>query len=211
MRLSKRFMVFLSVLILCGAVGVLTPPAEQAGATKIFDKFKKGKKQGKCDVHPTWSEVIPGDERFVPTTFVDGAGESAAYCDRQTGLVWETEPSSDPFVWGDEEGFPNAKGHCINRSVGTNGQLGWRLASIAELASLVDTTSTSCTGDNKCIPDGSPFEILTAAYWSASEVAGLPASAWVVQFSGGGRVQTFIKSRINRAWCVRGATDADVY
>ena len=109
------------------------------------------------------------------------------------------------------QGFPNAKRHCINRIVGTNGQKGWRLASIAELASLVVTTSTSCTVDNKCIPDGSPFEIVSSAfYWSASELAGNPLNAWDVFFHDG-NVGTGGKGNDFRAWCVRGAMSESVY
>jgi hypothetical protein len=229
MRLSQRFMGFVSVLILCGAVGVLHP-ANSAAANFFKDKFVTNKelkdlilmlkeqvgnspKSAPCAVPPTWSEVIPGDKRFVPTTFVDPAkNKPSAFCDRETGLVWETVPSTDTFVWGDISSAspPSAQRHCINRIVGTNGQKGWRLPSIAELASLVDTTSTSCTEDSKCMPDGSPFETgPLAPYWSASELAGKPTDAWIVDF-GDGKVLSETKHETFLVWCVRGATDADV-
>ncbi len=221
----------ISLAVVCGAVGVLQP-GDSTAAGSFRDHFVTNKQlkdlilmlkdqvanlpeSGPCAVPPTWSEVIPGDERFVPTTFVDPAKDKpSAFCDRETGLVWESVPSTDTFVWGELEGNSNAKRHCIERIeriVGTNGQKGWRLPSIPELASLVDTTSTNCTIDSKCIPDGSPFEIVqSAGYWSASEVAGVPSNAWNVPF-GFGSVFTSLKGLPLRAWCVRGATDAEVY
>ena len=204
MRRFKLFMGFLSVMFVGGAVGLVTPTESQAGQPdKNLNKH--------CEEVGPWRGVIPGDERFVPT-FIDEAGVAHAYCDRQTGRVWETVPSTDTFVWGKVQNSAfNATRHCINRPVGTNGQKGWRLPSIAELASLVVTTSDSCTMDSKCIPDGSPFEIVpTAHYWSATELADDPTDAWLVFFSNG-NVFPDSKGNDRRAWCVRGATDAAVY
>ena len=62
MFISKRILFgILSVVVLFGVVGLLTPPAEQAAATGFFGKFKKGK----CDVPPTWGEIIHGTKRWV--------------------------------------------------------------------------------------------------------------------------------------------------
>ena len=165
-----------------------------------------------CAVPPTWREVIPGSQRFVPTTFVDDQGEPAAYCDRETGNVWEAVPSASFFSWGatPPDFLVWAQAHCIERVVGTNGQKGWRLPSIAELASLVDTTSTNCTPGFKCIPDGSPFQIESNVYWSTSEVAGRPTFAWQVDFSSG-QVAGSLKEFEGLVWCMRGATDAEMY
>ena len=174
------------------------------------------RKRAKCEAPPTWGGVIPGNERFVPT-FVDEEGVAHAYIDCQTGLVWEAVPSTDPFVWGEvPPNFPrSAQRHCINRIVpptaDPKGQKGWRLPSIAELASLVDTASSTCGApDFKCLPDGSPFEIESAVYWSASELAGLPAFAWTVLFSDG-LVGNLGEGNDARAWCVRGAMQESVY
>ena len=228
MHPTKMFVACVSGLLLCGAVGVFQP-VESAALGKFKDKFVTNKElkklilmlktqvanlpQGEpCAVPPTWSEVFPGNERFVPTTFVDANGDPAAYCDRETGNVWEAVPSSGTFIWGDEEELSDAQRYCLNRIVGTNGQKGWRLPSIAELASLVDVTSTSCTVDNLCIPDGSPFDIeqQLLVFWSATEFTGNPASAWIVGFFNGD-VDSIAKGFSERAWCMRGATDADAY
>ena len=150
--------------------------------------------------------MIPGDERFVPT-FVDANGVAHAYCDRQTGLVWDAEPvgSDKTVTWN------LARDHCINRTVSWNGQKGGRLPSIPELASLVDTTSDSCTMDNICLPDGHPFPTVTSAgYWSASTDADDPSLAWRVFFFDG-NVGGLDKGISRHPWCVRGATSESVY
>jgi hypothetical protein len=41
---------------------------------------------GPCEVPPVWGKKFPGNERFVPV--LDGA----AFCDQETGLVWEGSP-----------------------------------------------------------------------------------------------------------------------
>jgi hypothetical protein len=179
--------------------------------TMLKDQIDNLPESEPCGVPPTWGGVIPGNERFVPTTFVDANGDPAAYCDRETGLVWEAVPSKADFVWGDVENSPaNAKRHCLDRRVGTNGQKGWRLPSIPELASLVDLTSTRCTADHHCVPDGSPFEIDSTIYWSVSEVAGRPTMAWAVFYNSGG-LSNRPKDDPRRAWCVRGAMQESVY
>ena len=161
-----------------------------------------------CTVPPTWSEVIGGNERFIPTTFVDGNTNPVAYCDGETGLVWDAQPNNATIDWF------QARGDCLNRSVGDNGQKGWRLPSIAELASLVDKNSTSCNTGGPCVPDGSPFVDTVQAdfYWSASTNESDTSFAWEVLFNSGfvERSTKIIADRA-RAWCVRGAMDADVY
>ncbi len=204
---KKLIIGLITIMLFPNAVVMLTTIANQAEATYIFDKkFRKHKKPGKCDVPPTWGGVIPGDERFVPT-FVDEAGMAHAYCDQQTGLVWEAAPV-DPvtfFSWFE------ALTHCINRAVSWNGQKGGRLPSISELASLVDTTSILCTGEGPCLPDGNPFSNVQALnYWSASTVAAFPSSGWTLNFFNG-NVDTLNKAGIRRAWCVRGPMNADAY
>ena len=230
---SKHFLIgLISVVFACGGLGVVTPKDSAAQAVGIIasqDRVKERESvtnkelkdlilmlneqvanppnKEPCGVPPTWGGVIPGDERFVPT-FVDEDGVAHAYCDRQTGLVWEAEPVDTSFTW------LQARIHCINRTVSWNGQKGGRLPAIPELASLVDTTSTLCTGGGPCLPDGHPFSnVSSETYFSASTFEDIPDNAWGVTLSDG-NVTIAFKELVGgplHAWCVRGAMDADAY
>ena len=213
---KRLFMGFISVLGVVALTLFVNPieSAQSAGSSGSSLGEVVGYESGSlggCDVPPTWKGVILGKERWVPILF-DEQGNSHASCDRQTGLVWETVPSTESFVWGGSPDYDlSAQRHCINRTVGTNGQKGWRLPSVVELASLVDTTSSICTVDGKCLPDGSPFELAwRGVYWSTSELAGDTKFAWVVGF-GSGYVDTGVKGTRFRVWCVRGPMQESVY
>lgn len=190
----------------CGIVGVTYQPTREAEAAKAKDTSKKGE----CVVPPTWGGVIPGDERFVPT-FVDEVGRPRAYCDRQTGAVWEARPEFD------EEGITwvEATGFCLNRVVGPDGHKGWRLPSIFELASLIDENSSTCdppVGPNSiCLPDDHPFDnVDSSGYWSATGHAEDPLVAYGVNWKNR-VVGLALKTNQLQAWCVRGAMPVDLY
>lgn len=196
MHQAKSFMSFVSVLIMCGTVGMGNPMESQA--VHLDKNLNK-----RCPEVPPWRGVIPGNERFVPT-FVEG-NTVHAYCDRQTGLVWDASPDVDIRTWTE------ARFHCSNTRTWL-GQKGGRLPSMPELASLVDTTSTLCTGGGPCLPNGHPFNnVQSARYWSASTWDNNTIRAWDVNFLNG-IVNTSAKAAsMGRAWCVRGAMNAHVY
>ena len=110
--------------------------------------------------------------------------------DRETGLVWETSPSTSGFTW------KNAQIQCNQSTVGN--RKGWRLPTLQELASLVDPTATS----SPALPAGHPFTNVQsgAPYWSATSA---PGFAWSVVFSSGG-VNFGYKFFSHFTWCVRG-------
>src|SRR5512145_3053761 len=85
-----------------------------------------------------------------------------AILDRETGLVWERRPSTQPVQW------PNARLFCAQKAVGGRG--GWRLPSFAELASLIDPSVTSTAQPR--LPAGHPFlDVQASSYWSATAFA----------------------------------------
>src|SRR6266478_3023456 len=93
------------------------------------------------------------------------AFNSEAVLDRETGLVWERDPSTAPVAW------PNARLFCAQKAVGGRG--GWRLPAFNELASLVDPTVTN-PGVPR-LPAGHPFlNVQASAYWSATVFANEP-------------------------------------
>ena len=140
-----------------------------------------------ADPGTTWEIQIPGPARFQVLSQFGGA----AVFDRETGRVWEQSPDTNTPNW-----FA-ALGHCYNRDVG--GRKGWRLPTIEELASLVDTTQ----GANPALPAGHPFlNVQSSVYWSASANI-FELLAWVVDFSLG-NVGVVDKSGSFFVWCVRG-------
>jgi len=159
---------------------------------------------GPCEVPPVWGKKIAGAERFVAV--LDGS----AYCDQETGLVWEGSP--------DILGGPNNNGrrnwvgaisHCAGLEV--DSRKGWQLPLREQLASLVDTTGTGVdgTGDPVKLPDGHPFQdVQSSGYWSAATLVENPTRAWFVNFNDG-IVSTSNKSNGGSVWCVRGDQSFD--
>jgi hypothetical protein len=130
-----------------------------------------------------------------------------AYCDRETGLVWESAPGdadrngnvddNDLRIWS------AALGHCYAKEVG--GRNGWRLPTIEELASLVDTSQQA----DPALPAGHPFQnVQSSIYWSATTLASNTSSAWAVGFNTGS-VGADVKSFDRFVWCVRGGQGID--
>ena len=152
--------------------------------------------QGPCDVTPVWGKKFPGSERFVAV--MDGA----AYCDRETGVVWEAAPGADVTDWA------LAPQTCIRKEVG--GRLGWRVPDIHELASLLDR---SIAFPGPLLPAGHPFTNINSSqfgpqfgeYWSATAGADDPVPAWYVDFVNG-LVVLSSKAAQMQVWCVRGGS-----
>jgi hypothetical protein len=97
-----------------------------------------------------------------------------AVLDRETGLVWERQPSNQTFAWS------NARLLCAQKAVGGRG--GWRLPAFNELASLVDPTVTNPAMPR--LPAGHPFQnVQPGMYWTATLFAEEPGFAMAVNFS----------------------------
>jgi len=134
---------------------------------------------------PAWAQVLPTTMRFV---LVMGG---AAVLDKETGLVWEQSPQTTTNQW------PDARLQCTSRKVA--GRSGWRLPSVNELASLIDTTNT-----DPALPTDHPFSnVWSSRYWSATTSADVPTLAWNGHF-GNGEVASYLKSSYLFVWCVRG-------
>jgi hypothetical protein len=113
--------------------------------------------------------------------------------DRETGLVWQRDPSTNPsVVWA------NATSACYDISLG--GRLGWRPATAAELASIMDPDASGTS-----LPPGHPFQnVSSGEFWTSTETPDDPSRAFHVSLGFGGGVFSFLKTYQSRAWCVRG-------
>ena len=164
-----------------GAQQSPTLPTDQSGVTQ------------------NWNKVLPAAERFV----ILGAFNGQAVLDKETGLVWEQSPDTNPTGWG----WQNAIFECTEHATG--GRRGWRLPSVHELASLMDPSVAAPPGP--ALPPGHPFaNVQSNAYWSASTIVDGPGLAWFVSFNDGA-VGVFAKNTPYRVWCVRGGNNANAY
>ena len=172
--------------------GNLEPSAAPGSTMKTLD-----------EVPPTWSQKLPASERFelvFPVIFpvFPFTINYKAVLDKETGLVWERYPDTTTTTWF------NACAHCYKREVG--GRKGWRLPTVEELASLIDTTNT-----NPALPTGHPFSIVQSGhYWSSSTGVDFTGYAWVGFLDDGG-VHYNVKGGDCYVWCVRGGHGHDAY
>ena len=145
----------------------------------------------------SWDNQINNPGRFKVLNDFNGA----AVLDRETQLVWQRSPDRDDISWF------NALAHCYQKEVGRDTRRkGWRLPTIEELASLVDTSNSS-----PALPTGHPFTLTSAQenfhYWSATTNAS-SGLAWVVDLNLGGVFGT-AKTFTIHVWCVRGGQGVD--
>jgi hypothetical protein len=164
------------------------------------------KEDALAGVTQNWDKALPSASRFVVLTDFGGA----AVRDNETGLVWEKAPDPGFHTWGltaETFGRSSAPFYCADKRVG--GRSGWRLPSIAELASLSDP---SVLFPGPTLPPGHPFSNVQtdAPYWSATRVAIDPIRAYVVNFDGGDVNLAGLASTLH-AWCVRGPMNTDTY
>ena len=146
-------------------------------------------------VTQNWDTKLPNNARFTILSEFD----SQAVRDNETGLVWERS-----LAGGSGINWASASYACINKSVA--GRKAWRLPSIAELLSLVDTTQ-----NNPALPSGHPFTgILFNFYWSSTTIQDLPTFVWGVHLQAG-LTTTIDKSSTVSVWCVRGPMQESSY
>jgi hypothetical protein len=159
-----------------------------AGIAGDFDVIP-GKKQ------QSWDKKITGSARFK--LVLDGE----AVLDRETGLFWQRATDNDTKKWTDTV-EDDACTYCYKLEVG--GRLGWRLPTIEELATLVDTSNLS-----PALPAGHLFtNFKSSYYWSSSTHAYHPDHAWYVYF-GNGYVYYNTKTDQYYVRCVRSGHGYD--
>ena len=166
--------------------------AEPVRITSKGIEFSDGTRQASSETGK-WRNRLPAADRFKPALETDGANleKCAAVLDRETGLVWEKAPDSELKTW------EQACTYCYQKELAD--RKGWRLPTIEELSSLVDTSRLSPS-----LPEGSPFTGVHAYfYWSATTDADEEENAWYVVFAAG-YIGKGSKETKSYAWCVRG-------
>ncbi len=140
------------------------------------------------------------DQRFPTAARFELLQGGNSLLDKETGLAWQ-QNSSAGGIW------IFARNHCINRAI--DGRKGWRLPSVHELASLLDTNEPN-PAIALNMPNG-PFEdFIGGFYWSATTNSATPTLAWGLNFSNG-EVEARPKTEFHPVWCVRGGGPLSEY
>jgi hypothetical protein len=169
------------------SAGDLEPPAAPGPTMKTLDQ-----------IPPTWSLKLDSPDRFELVL------DDSAALDKETGLVWALAPSTSPMFhtwWGAWE-------YCLTYRSRFGKRMGWRLAKIEELYSLLDVLNTPLA-----LPTGHPFISVDYTWmWSATTRIDHPGFAYIVDIRNGDLQRPYDKGReIARAWCVRGGCGNDPY
>jgi hypothetical protein len=143
---------------------------------------------------PSWDQQFPASTRFI----VLANWNSEAVLDRETGIVWEQNPSPHGNAWA--AAHQDLDFGCIARTTG--GRSGWRVPRLEELQSLT-------VGEFNDLPAGHPFgPNASGTFWTATTSAFNSNSArvWAI----GRATRTIIafdkSSNEPLTWCVRSPT-----
>jgi hypothetical protein len=139
---------------------------------------------------PAWDHVIAGAARFE---VLRDFGNDAVL-DHETGLVWERAPNTSATYQ-----YYGATWYCLNLSLG--GRKGWRVPSIFELSTLLDTTVPS-----PFLPAGHPFRNVSKPLWfwsSTRETYNVPSFFWGLNTWDGNVAEYYPATAGMHAWCVR--------
>ncbi len=116
--------------------------------------------------------------------------DDEAVLDTRTGLIWERTPSEDTYYWYIAVDF------CMTRQSG--GHYGWRLPTVEELSSLLDTNNYNR------LPWNHPFDVDTGVkYWTQTGVPDYAVLAYAVEFKGYMPIESAHKNDQLGRWCVR--------
>jgi hypothetical protein len=147
----------------------------------------------------SWNNNITNvTKRFIVLTALN----NEAVLDKETQVVWEQTPDNSSTTWF------GARNACVRKEIG--GKAGWRLPSIQELSSLIDSTQ-----NDPAIKSGHPFtNVNSDPYWSGTKgvaISGSSDSAWNLDFGTSGAATFTTPGAINLSatsdakstWCVR--------
>ena len=141
-----------------------------------------------------WNTII----KKASSRFKLVLNKEAVY-DKETGLVWERNPSPVPLEW------ITAIDQAPNRIVGE--RKGWRVPTVEELLTLIDPTRA-----DPALPSGHPFgnvAIFPERYWTATGYVNDPSAALTVRFDDGIVFFGLKNSVFHRVWLVRGGHGYD--
>jgi len=178
-------------------VAIIACTARSAGAQTVAN--------GPYYATPSWDQKMDSSVRFI----VLANWNSEAVLDRETGIVWQRTPSGGNLSW-----YLTSRSTCTFAKTG--GRMGWRLPTVPELMSIMDTTLFgSPVNSAPPLVSGHPFLGITnnAFFWTSTTDDEQPGSAFQVSWHVPGTtppnlvyvVSPVAKTGGAAAWCVRGA------
>ena len=170
------------------SAGSLDPPGPIGSTMKSLD-----------DIPGSWNRMLStsGTDPCATERFDCVLTADAAVLDRETGLVWEREPSEGTNDWD------TAIRVCHDRITGD--RMGWRLATVSELLSLHDNVGADG------LPTGHPFDLGAAndQFWSSTRNTASDGRSMRVDI-GDASVADDLDETGHRSWCVRGPGGGDI-
>jgi hypothetical protein len=150
-------------------------------------------------VDPNWAEwPMPNDvseDKGSPNAASYTDNGDGTVTDNVTGLVWQQTAPSATYMWGSASTSGTAQNYCATTTLA--GYADWRLPSIVELGSLVDS------GDKSPAFNTTYFLDATSGYfWSSTPLVGSSTNAWEVYFIDGS-MNNMAVSSANHVRCVR--------
>lgn len=160
---------------------------------------------------PIWKVFIDGTDTSVAwikhgpnkrfAVFNSGTAQQTddLVLDQETGLIWPRNAN----IHGQAVNWLDANTLCRERRIAN--RIGWRLPTVEELSSLVDTRRT-----NPALPNGHPFLSVQVAaelppYWTCTDHEDSAQAAWFVNLASGA-AGLGGKSLPGYIWPVRGGT-----
>jgi len=180
-------------LFVCGlSLLLLSSITSRAGAQTVA--------AGPYYATPSWDQKLACSTLATCPRFVVLSNwNSEAVLDRETGLVWQTQPSDGSRT------FDSASSLCSGTRDG--GRQGWRLPAPHELQSLIDTTVGDPNNLILALPFGHPFLGVTIGpYWTGTTLVQDASVAYASILVTGVSIGTINKTDTARVWCVRGGS-----
>lgn len=147
---------------------------------------------GAANTDPAWANwPMPNAAGLPNAASYVISGDGKTVIDNVTHLIWERTPVHRTLA--------TAETHCQNLNIG--GVTGFRLPTVIELMSLVDTTRAKPAFDATIFPEPTTPVGAWRIYWTSAPVKSNPAYQFVLNFDDGTKV-TWVKGSATWVRCV---------